>query len=160
MRSGPAAHSISKCEGFSLLEVLVTVLVLSLGILGLSGLQVTAMKNSYSALLRAQAAQYGYDIVDRMRVNRQQAITEGYVLDMGATTSTKSGLAKADVDEWLAQVSAALPSGEADIKVTADGVATVIIKWNESAMGNTLTHSECPPPQTKGEVCFRLVTEL
>lgn len=137
-----------------------TILVLSLGILGLSGLQVTAMKNSYSALLRAQAAQYGYDIVDRMRVNRQQAITGGYALDMGAPASTELGLAKADVDEWLAQVSAALPSGEADIKVTADGVATVIIKWNESAMGNTLTHSECPAPQTAGDVCFRLVTEL
>ncbi len=145
--------------GFSLLEVLVTLVVLSLGILGLAGLQSVALKNGHSALLRAQAAQFAYDMLDRMRANPNQARGGQYDVDWGGATSAVSNPAKADVEEWLAQL-AVLPSGEADIKVTAAGLATIIVRWNESAMGNTATHDECPEPKTAGEVCLRLVTEL
>lgn len=146
-------------QGFSLLEVLVTMVVLSLGILGLAGLQSVALKNSHSALLRAQAAQYGYDMIDRLRANPGQAKSGLYDLNLGDTSSASSGLAKADVEEWLDQLRV-LPLGTAKIKVTAAGQATILIRWSEAAMGNTAIHDECPEPRSAGEVCLQLVTEL
>ena len=65
------------CEqsGFNLLEVLVTLVILSLGILGAAGLQRAALQNGHSALLCTQAALYTYDMADRMRANRAVAVS-------------------------------------------------------------------------------------
>ena len=136
------------CEqsGFSLLEVLVTIVILSLGILGVSGLQVTGMKNSYSALLRAQAAQYAYDMTDRMRVNRAAAQAGNYDLAMAAPKPTGTSLPDVDRAGWLTQVES-LPGGDGSIAVTAAGVATVTVQWSEAALGGGMAE-------------FTVVTEL
>lgn len=132
--------------GFSLLEVLVTIVILSLGIMGVSGLQVTGMKNSYSAFLRAQAAQYAYDMTDRMRVNRAAAVAGDYDLAMTDAKPTGTTLPDADRAGWLTQVES-LPAGDGSIAVTAAGVATVVVQWSEAALGG-------------GTVEFEIVTEL
>lgn len=54
-------------KGFTLVEVLVTVLVLAVGLLGLAGLQLAGMKSNRSAYLRSQAVIATYDLLDRMR---------------------------------------------------------------------------------------------
>ncbi|MCI0655296.1 MAG: type IV pilus modification protein PilV [Methylococcaceae bacterium] len=56
-------------RGFTLVEVLVAVIVLALGLLGLSGLQVTGLRNNHSAYLRTQATLLASDMADRMRAN-------------------------------------------------------------------------------------------
>ncbi len=55
--------------GFSLLEVLIALLVLSIGLLGLAGLQTLGLKFNMQSYQRTQAALLAYDIVDRMRAN-------------------------------------------------------------------------------------------
>ncbi len=54
-------------RGFTLIEVMIAVLVLSIGLLGLAGLQVTALRNNQTAFLRTQAAILSGDIIERMR---------------------------------------------------------------------------------------------
>lgn len=60
-------------KGLSLLEVLVSLVLLSIGLLGLAGLQATALKSGHSASLRSQATILAYDILDEMRANSIQA---------------------------------------------------------------------------------------
>lgn len=56
-------------KGFSLIEVLVSVVIMSVGILGVAGLQVLSLQQNRNSLLRAEALQLGSDILDRMRAN-------------------------------------------------------------------------------------------
>lgn len=57
-------------EGFSLVEVLVALFVLSVGLLGLAALQTTGLKFNHQSYERTQAVLQAYDIIDRMRANK------------------------------------------------------------------------------------------
>ncbi len=56
-------------RGFSMLEVLITILILSLGLLGMAGLITTGMKSNATAHFRSIAIHQTQDIADRMRAN-------------------------------------------------------------------------------------------
>ena len=52
-----------------MMELLVAVLVMGIGVLGVTGLQLVSLQNNQDAMLRAEAVQHAYDILDRIRVN-------------------------------------------------------------------------------------------
>ncbi len=56
--------------GFSLIEVLVAIVVLSIGLLSLAGLQTAAIRNSYASYQRSLANLQTQDAVERLWVNR------------------------------------------------------------------------------------------
>ena len=56
-------------RGFSMIELLVAVLVMGIGVLGITGLQMVSLQNNRGALVRAEAVQLAYDILDRIRAN-------------------------------------------------------------------------------------------
>lgn len=56
-------------RGFSMIELLVAVLVMGVGVLGVTGLQMVSLQNNRDALMRTEALQMAYDILDRVRVN-------------------------------------------------------------------------------------------
>ncbi len=58
-----------KQNGFSMIELLVAVLVMGVGVLGVTGLQMVSLQNNRDALLRSEAVQLAYDVIDRVRVN-------------------------------------------------------------------------------------------
>ena len=72
--------------GFSLLEVLIAVVILSIGLLGVAALQAQSMRYNHQAYLRGQAVQLAYDMSDRMRAN------DSMIDSNGDTTSTASGV--------------------------------------------------------------------
>src|SRR5699024_7298926 len=74
--------------GLTLIEVLVTMLVLSIGLLGLAGLQALMLYQHHSAYQRSQATILTYDIIDRMRTNRNAALNGDYDLNLTADTTT------------------------------------------------------------------------
>lgn len=117
--------------GFSLLEVLVAIVIMSLGLLGLAALQATGLKNNYSAYTRSQAALYAYDMIDRLRADRQAALTGSYNLTLAASAPSGSTLADTERANWLAQL-AGLPAGDGSINVTTAGVVTIVVQWNDS----------------------------
>jgi type IV pilus assembly protein PilV len=126
-----------KQTGFTLLEVLVAIIVLSVGLLGLAGLMATSMRNNHSAYQRTQAAWLAYDVVDRMRVNRKDALINDYDVPIGsATIATPSTLANADINGWKTTLANSLPVGDGSVAVTvnAAGVAsvTVIVQWDDT----------------------------
>jgi len=114
-------------QGTSLLEVLISLVILSLGLLGYAGLQSTTIKNSHNAYLRTQATSLAYNVLDRMRANRTDL--GGYVMGYGGTPSA------ADAKAWKGELQATLPDGKA--KITRDAATSevvVTIKWYDSAI--------------------------
>lgn len=59
-----------KPDGFTLLEVLVSMVVFAIGMLGLAGMQGHALKDNNDAYQRSQAAFFAYDLGDRIRTNK------------------------------------------------------------------------------------------
>jgi len=128
-----------KQSGFTLLEVLVAVLVLSIGLLGLAGLLASSIRNNQSAYQRTQATWLAYDIVDRMRVNRPAALASDYDTTLGtpancAANPTLSGsMAAQDLTGWKTLLACALPAGDGAVALnTANRQVTVTVQWNDS----------------------------
>lgn len=76
----------SKHDGFSLLEVLISVIILTFGILGVIGLQTAAYQNNREARLQAAATTYASEIADAVRSNKSTALntattTNAYLVD-------------------------------------------------------------------------------
>jgi len=131
-------------KGFSLIEVLISLVIIAVGLLGLAGLQMSGIRNNHSAYLRSQMTFLSYDIVDRMRANRISA--EGGAYTLLITDAAPAGASIADKDriQWLANVAEQLPSGDASIATAAGGsntVVTVTIQWDDSRGGGSTSQS-------------------
>lgn len=125
---------VARQRGFSLLEVLIAVLVLSIGLLGLAALQLTGLKQNQSALFRSHATFQAYQITDRMRANRENAENGDYNRDIGDAAPTGSTVADLDVSDWLSNLNSVLPAGDGAISINGD-VVTVTVQWNDSRAG-------------------------
>lgn len=121
--------------GYSLIEVLVAMVVLSLAVLGFAALQITGLTSNKIAMGRSQASMLAYTITDAMRANRTKAISNAYdrALDDATPSSSSTEQADLDLNEWLTNLANALPSGKGSISVdTSTNVATVVVQWNEN----------------------------
>lgn len=106
-------------RGYTLIEVLVALFIMSLGLLGMAGLQVTSLKQNQSAYMRSQATILAYDIIDRMRANVSAVENGNYFVSSGSLTAgceTTSGctdaqMASHDIARWQARLAEELPSG-------------------------------------------------
>jgi type IV pilus assembly protein PilV len=138
-------------KGFTLIEVLVAALVLSLGLLGLAGLQVMSLRNNQSAHFRSVATQAAYDMVDRMRANptglrdgNYHAVEAG-TDDCVASVCTPLQMAGYDFARWSSRLAAELPLGTGTVcrdgtPETADCDAqgnayAVKISWDDDRSG-------------------------
>lgn len=122
--------------GVSLLEVLVAIVVLSLGLLGLGSLQATGLRMNHSAYLRSLAAQSAQDMADRLRANRQAALAGAYNIAIGASAPDTSTLPKREVNEWLTSELAGLPAGDGSIAVnSANQTAIITVEWDDQRAG-------------------------
>jgi type IV pilus assembly protein PilV len=125
--------------GFTLLEVLVALVVLSVGLLGLSGLQTSSLRNNHSAFLRSQATLVSSNIIDRMRANRASAMDGDYDIAYDASAPgvgcsegcSAPQVAQRDVWQWRAYV-ARLPAGESEVSVTSAGLAEIKVRWADT----------------------------
>ncbi|WP_296809826.1 type IV pilus modification protein PilV [Thiocapsa sp.] len=126
-------------RGVGLIEVLITMVVLSVGLLGLAALQASALKLAHQADIRSQATFLAYEMADRMRANREAALGDEYALttfsavecDPTLVLSDANTLAERDLDEWRNTLACLLPQGEGRI-VRADEIVTIGVSCNDS----------------------------
>ena len=100
--------------GFSLVEVLISVFIFSVGLLGLAAMQLQALKYTQAAHWRSQANFLAADMVERVRANR--ASVSSYVIGMGDNPpSPRNSMDEIDVGEWLDQLAATIPGGDGSV---------------------------------------------
>ena len=116
--------------GVSLLEVLITLVILTIGLLGLAGLQTVSLQLNQGALVRSQASNLAYDITERIRANWPAAAAYNIAIDEDAAASP-STLAESDLSEWREALAATLPDGTGSVEIV-DNRVTVVIRWLDS----------------------------
>ena len=152
-------------HGFTLIEVLVSVLVLSVGVLGVTALQLRALDANREALFRSEAGQFANDIIDRVDVNA--GVLYGPVslgdapptaTDCGVNICTPAQMASFDIATWLCSINSedadgatynicetlnvegSLPNGAGSI--TRDGNEyQILVSWQDvkTARNSTIT---------------------
>lgn len=140
-----------KSTGFSLIEVMIAVLVMSLGLLGVASTLILAMHSASSNYLHQQAVQYSYGIADRMRSNFQVAsdpsAANPYVTAISASAGSAPGtncasstcnatqMAAYDVWQWKTALQNSLPGGRGAVAVSSAGVnltqVTITLQWSD-----------------------------
>ncbi len=129
-------HNPAGSRGFGLIEVLVSILVLSIGLLGLANLQTNGMRFNHSAYLRTQTTVLAYDIVDAMRANRgaagklTTALGGAYLTDYTDSLPVGTTVAEADLRNWKTLLAALLPEGQGQITRNGNQF-TINVKWTE-----------------------------
>lgn len=165
------------CKGITLLENLVALLILSIGLLGLAGLQAATFKSSKDATLRAIATQQAMDMVNRIRVNTAGVVSGEYdnipatppsigtVTFCDTTICNAAELALFDAWEWNTRNAANLPSGGGTVTrtpmsiINADPLLTpsqytITIRWDGNRAGSV--GIDCDPRNAADLKCVRL----
>ena len=130
----------SRQTGFSLVEVMITLVIMSVGMLGIAGLYVQSLQAGRTSMFRHHAVTLAGDVADRIRANPTAAVAytdadggnNNCVL--GGTDCTPAEMAANDIFLWKAQADEALPGG--DVTITFDGGVippsyTITVSWNE-----------------------------
>lgn len=139
-----ARRSHAACEGFSLVETLVALVVLSIGMLGIAALHVEGLRSARTALTRTNAVALAADMADRIRANRTaKAEYEAAVTSAdtnancvpGGAGCTAAQLARHDKAVWLGAIQNALPGGTGTIDcvdpAAVPATYTITITWSE-----------------------------
>lgn len=129
-----------RVAGFTLVEMLVSLVITSVGLLGVAKLALGTVQANDSALMRSQATVLMQQIIENMRANRDLALAGNYNIALGATPAG-SGIAVTDLAAWKDAMQAQLPSGQGSVTTTQETnpatggfetVAIVTVQWDDS----------------------------
>ncbi len=151
MSMKPPRHA----TGFSLIEVLIALLVLAIGLLGMASLMLTSMQSNQGAAQRSAAVVLAYDLVERMRSNRNYSqdpprpfavdashpyetdpfsVDDPCPADANGNPDCPNGMTNAqqarhDLSQWGAQLSAAIPGSAVAIVQPTNNQFCIVIFW-------------------------------
>lgn len=134
-----------KESGLGLIETMVSLFVLAIGLLGVSGLQSNSLKLGQNAYYRTQATNLAYDMIDRMRANQSVAkSTSAYESNYGqdhsgasscSSSCTPAQIAAYDLMKWKGDLKTLLPKGQGEIRFSGSSTVrkvSVAIVYDES----------------------------
>jgi type IV pilus assembly protein PilV len=131
-------------KGLTLIEVLVTLVVMSLGLLGVAALQTRGMQANHHAYYYSQASALAYEMAERIRVN--PTVLNEYEMTMGESLShvdcetsscSTTGIAQYDLWEWVENsLKKRLGESAAASISNSSGTVTIKIRWLSRGGGN------------------------
>jgi len=145
-------------QAFTLIEVLISVLILSVGLLGASGLQLRGLDANRNAFFRTEATYLASDIADRIQVNKTTTYsdvalttTPAVVTDCTANNCSPTQMAAYDTAQWLCSINSInatndstytacsnlnivgiLPSGKASMVKNGNEYA-ITVQWSDNS---------------------------
>lgn len=147
--------------GFSLLEVLISIIILSFGLLGMVGLQAAAIRSNHDARIQSAAVNLARELAEMMRGNKDisllsvnpyvgnfytspmAAADPAYCLNVATGTEPCANgmqIGRAQMTEWLARVDAELPSPRVVVCIdSAPFNAAGVAQWGCTAGGTGAT---------------------
>jgi type IV pilus assembly protein PilV len=142
-------------RGFSMLEILITLAIVAIALLGTAGLQVYAMRMNHGGHLRTQAVFLASDIAERMEANKVAAVAGNYAVaaasspsaaatDCGAVPCSGAALAGYDISQWETSIANLLPQARWQITQLAAGnpsTYNIFIQWTDRSTDKT-SHGE------------------
>lgn len=145
-------NSPRNMRGVGLVEVLVSVVIIAIGLLGIAAMQSMALRGGQSSLESSQAMMQTQSILESMRANRANVgeyNTGGRLCDPADVAATNA-LARDDLETWLAALKATIGSGTDEttcgqIALNAQGNWVVSVQWDDTRAG--------------GDAARRVVTE-
>jgi len=151
-------------KGFSLIEVMVAMVIFSIGLLGLAGLQSLGLSTNQTAYLRTTAMQQAYNMADRIRENPAGVESNSYDTLTSTTPSSEKNCIKEscnpgqqaafDYFEWFTSNAELLPNGRGTVTGTGNQLL-ICVMWNElNLTGNPGT------PDCSGEDDYDPTTQL
>jgi type IV pilus assembly protein PilV len=150
MRVPQMKTSPHHAAGMSLIEVLVSVLVLGVGLLGIAAMQALALRGGQGSLESSQAVMASNSIIEAMRTNRSNAAAYVYngLASCGTTPPAGSTLASNDLNHWVTQLKATIGSGAGDTTtcgrinaVGAGGRYQITVQWDDRRAGGAQTRT-------------------
>jgi type IV pilus assembly protein PilV len=133
-------------SGFTMVEVLVALVILTIGLLGIAALYLNSLQSGRTAIYRTQAVNLAADLADRIRVNRTaQGAYATLFADVEVEVAgcfTTGGcidtdLASSDLARWKATLAQLLPNGQGQVVVTPPVGAgepasyIIMVQWAE-----------------------------
>ncbi|MGQ0618551.1 MAG: type IV pilus modification protein PilV [Panacagrimonas sp.] len=149
----PCPFGSARCQrlrGFTLLEVLIAIVVISIGMLGVAGLQLAAVRSNTQSYERSQATALAYEMADKLRANRIAASEGAFNLEPfeEKTARTcigevcdKDDIAAFELERWVQRINLVLPEAATasitqvcvtDIPCLERATYTIRVMWNES----------------------------
>ncbi len=133
-------------NGFTLIEVMVALVIFTISLLGLAGLQAAALRDNHVANLNTIATQLAEDMAERLRANPAGVSNGSYNNidsdpgheDCYASSCGPDAVSRMDAHEWLTAISKALPSGRGTVTRNANGF-TITVMWDQERTGATGT---------------------
>jgi len=160
--------------GFSMIEVLVTLVIMAGGALGLAGMQIASVKYNAEASVRSKATLLAIELSDRMRANMAGVKAGNYTRNLGyaaalaatvaapgcGSTSdcTAATMAQLDLNSWLDSIGKALPGGTgAVVPVTSNAYANnIVVMWQEKSLNDSnATDPFCTLNAVVGVRCYQ-----
>lgn len=142
-------RSKKRQSGVGLIEVLVALLILTIGILGMVALQTRALQLNQDSVYTSQALMMVYEMTDRIRANRSN-INNYMVIygeeivasnDCGSQNCSVSQMAEYDIAEWKNALALNLPLGDGEITVDNSGprpAYTISVRYTDQRIDQAL----------------------
>lgn len=133
--------AVGRQSGVGLIEVLVAVLVLSIGFLGVAALQAMSMSTNNGAMAKSMATIASYSVLDAIRVDKPNATSYNGTVAANACPATAGNLASDQIHNWCVQLGKTLgplATTKGTINCTAVGNdfnCGVTISFNDSRAG-------------------------
>ena len=178
----PRRRATPSCGGFTLIEILVTVAVVAIGLLGLAKMQAAAVSETQTARTRSLIAMQAESLASAMRANRAlwadatAATKPGFSMDsagavtyVGGTTATKAGgctaaaslctpgqLAHEDILLWTNAFKAQFPGSTASLTCAGTGPVScdLSLSWTERVVAVNRTTAAASAARTNTNYMF------
>jgi len=132
-------NGLSKQRGFSLVEVLIALVIMSVGMLGIAGLYVQSLQAGRTSMFRHQGVSLVGDVADRIRANPGAGVAYAGI---GANNNCVAanidcdvaGMAGNDIWVWDMQAVNSLPNGDVVVAfddTVAPPIYTITVSWQE-----------------------------
>ncbi|RAU17223.1 type IV pilus modification protein PilV [Nitrincola tibetensis] len=129
-------------RGAGLLEILITLLLVTIGILGFASLQMSALKQSQSAMDRSLVVSQVYSMIDMMRSDSQTQDYSVYNIALSAATPSGNSYPVQAIEAWRRNLSTQLNGAQGQIACSAARACQITIQWDDSRAGRSESESK------------------